>query len=70
LSTGVTRTLIGIDPKLQVHVSRRLLDDEDGPMLDVLKGFHSTTIEAPATRLWRPDPERLGVRFERFSSAV
>jgi putative restriction endonuclease len=29
--------LVGIDPSLRVHASRRLLDDEDGPMLDVLK---------------------------------
>ena len=62
--------LVGIDPTLRVHVSRRLLDDEDGPMLDVLKGFHGTTIEAPAKRLWRPDPERLALRFERFSGAA
>ena len=62
--------LVGIAPDLRVHVSRRLLEDEDGPMLDVLKGFHGTTIEAPARRLWRPDPERLALRFERFSSAV
>ena len=39
-------------------------------MLDVLKGFHGATIEAPAKRLWRPDPERLAVRFERFSSGA
>ena len=61
--------LVGIDTTLRVHVSRRLLDDEDGPMLDVLKGFHGTTIEAPSRRLWRPDPERLEIRFTRFESA-
>jgi len=52
------------------HVSRRLLDDEDGPMLDLLKGFHGTTIEAPAKKLWRPDPERLAVRFSRYRDAA
>jgi putative restriction endonuclease len=61
--------LVGIAPDLRVHVSRRLLEDEDGPMLDVLRGFHATTIEAPSRRVWRPDPERLAARFERFSSA-
>jgi len=61
--------LVGIDPNLRVHVSPRLLEDEDGPMLDVLKGFHGTAIEAPSRRLWQPDPERLAVRFERFSGA-
>lgn len=62
--------LVGIAPDLRVHVSPRLLDDEDGPMLDVLKGFHGTVIEAPARRLWRPDPERLELRFARFRSAA
>jgi hypothetical protein len=41
-------------------------NDADGPMLDVLKGFHGTTIEAPSRRLWRPDPDRLEVQFARF----
>jgi putative restriction endonuclease len=51
-------------------VSRRLLDDEDGPMLDVLKEFHGATIDAPSKRVWRPNRERLAVRFERFSSSA
>jgi putative restriction endonuclease len=51
--------LVGVAPDLRVHASRRLLEDEDGPMLDVLEGLHGTTIEAPARRPWRPDPERL-----------
>jgi len=53
-----------------VHVSRRLLDEEDGPMLDLLKGSHGTTIEAPTKKLWRPDLERLAVRFDRFRDAA
>ena len=58
--------LVGVSPDYTVHVSRRLLDDEDGPMLDLLKAFHSTQIEIPTRRTWRPDPERLAERFERF----
>jgi putative restriction endonuclease len=61
--------LVGVDPGLGVHVSRRLLDEDDGPMLDVLKGFHGTVLSAPSKRLWRPDPERLELRFARFRSA-
>ncbi len=61
--------LVGVAPNLRVHVSRRLLDDEDGPMLDVLKGFHGSTIDAPTKRVWRPDPDRLATRFERFLAA-
>jgi putative restriction endonuclease len=62
--------LVGIAPDLTVHVSRRLLDDDDGPMLDLLKGFHGVAIETPQRRVWRPDPKRLAVRFERFRDAA
>ncbi len=62
--------LVGIDPSLRVHVSRRLLDDDDGPMLDVLKAFHGSAIDAPTRRLWQPDPDRLAAPFERFSAVA
>ena len=62
--------LVGVAPDLRVHVSPRLLDDEDGAMLDVLKTFHGTTIEAPSRQAWRPDPERLAARFERFAGGA
>jgi putative restriction endonuclease len=62
--------LVGVDPDLRVHVAPRLLDDEDGPMLDVLKGFDGTRIDAPARKVWRPDPERLALRFARFAGAA
>lgn len=58
--------LIGISPDYLVHVSHRLLDDGDGPMLDVLKRSQATTIELPDRRTLRPDRERLGERFKRF----
>jgi putative restriction endonuclease len=61
--------LVGIAPDLRVHVHRRLLDDEDGPMLDLLKAFDGSSIAAPASKKLRPDPERLAVRFERFGAA-
>jgi putative restriction endonuclease len=48
----------------------RLLDDEDGPMLEVLKGFQGRTIELPRRSALHPDRERLAVRFERFESAA
>ena len=60
--------LLGISPDYLVSVSRRLLDDEDGPMLELLKGFHEQEIHAPARRALRPDRERLAIRFERFLS--
>jgi hypothetical protein len=32
--------LVGISPDYEVRVHPRLLDDEDGPMLELLKGAH------------------------------
>jgi len=49
-----------------LRVSRRLLEDEDGPMLDVVKEFHGRPIVVPTKRAWQPDRERLAERFERF----
>ncbi len=62
--------LVGISPDYDVHVSRSLLEEDDGPMLDLLKGFHRQPIHLPQRRTWRPDPERLAIRFERFRSAA
>jgi putative restriction endonuclease len=50
-------------------VSPRLLDDEDGPMLELLKGAHGVTIEVPRRRAWQPDRELLARRFDRFLAA-
>ena len=60
--------LVGISPAYEVRVAPRLLDDEDGPMLEILKGSHGVTIELPRRRASQPDRERLAVRFERFQS--
>ena len=61
--------LVGVSPDYDVHVSKRLLEEEDGPMLDLLKGFHGARIDVPHRQAWRPDPERLAARFERFAAA-
>ena len=58
--------LVGISPDRKVHVSRRLLDEDDGPMLALLKGFHGRSIVEPTRRVLRPDPVRLAERFDRF----
>jgi putative restriction endonuclease len=62
--------LVGVSPDYTVHVAPRLLEDEDGPMLDLLKTFHAAPIEVPSRRTWRPDRERLAERFERFLSVA
>ena len=61
--------LVGISPDYEVHVSRRLLDDEDGPMLELLKTFHGGLLVLPIRAAWRPDRDQLAARFERFASA-
>jgi putative restriction endonuclease len=61
--------LVGISPDYDVHVSPRLLDEQDGPMLELLKTFHRISIVVPSRQAWRPDREQLAVRFERFSAA-
>jgi putative restriction endonuclease len=60
--------LVGVSPDYDVHVSKRLLDDEDGPMLELLKGFHKQSIVLPTKQGWRPDRDRLAERFERFAA--
>lgn len=62
--------LVGVSPDYQVHVASRLLEDEDGPMLELLKGFHAQPIVVPSRRSWKPDRERLAVRFDRFLDAT
>ena len=63
------QNLVAITPDYTVSVSPRLLEDEDGPMLELLKGFHSATIHVPQKRAHRPDPERLALRYETFAQA-
>jgi len=58
--------LVGISPDYVVHVSRRLREDEDGPMLELLKGFHDRPLIVPTRARDRPDRERLDARFAEF----
>lgn len=60
--------LVGIAPNYEVRVSRRLLDEEDGPMLELLKTFHRAPLHVPLKQGWRPDPKLLALRFERFET--
>jgi len=60
------QALVGGSPDYVVHVSGRLLEDDDGPMLDLLKGFHQTPLYLPRRKVDLPDQERLDARFERF----
>ncbi|MEO8040224.1 MAG: HNH endonuclease [Betaproteobacteria bacterium] len=62
--------LIGIDPDFRLHVSDRLLVQQDGPMLEALKRLNGGTIQLPARPQDRPDRDRLAQRFDRFKAAA
>jgi putative restriction endonuclease len=62
--------LVGVSPNYDVQVHPRLLDEADGPMLQLLQDAHGTTIVLPQRAASRPDRERLAVRFARFESAA
>jgi putative restriction endonuclease len=62
--------LVAVSPDYEVHVSERLLEDEDGPMLELLKTFDKNSIYVPRKAELRPDRERLAVRYERFLASV
>jgi putative restriction endonuclease len=62
--------LIGIDPSYRIHVSDRLLELHDGPMLDVLKQLRGSLLHLPRRPQDRPDPNRLEIRFEQFKATA
>ena len=65
------RNLMGIDPNGGVHISRRLLEEADGPMLRTgLQGFHGAAILKPRRVADHPDPHRLQIRFEQFRAVA
>ena len=62
--------LIGIDPDYRLHVSDRLLDQNDGPMLEALKQIDGEALHLPNRVKDRPDRDRLAIRFERFKAVA
>ena len=58
--------LIGIDPDYRLHVSDRLLDKDDGPMLQALKQLNGSELHLPSRTRDHPDQDRLDRRFEVF----
>ena len=58
--------LIGIDPDFKIHVSRRILEQKDGPTLEAIKKLHSNPMYLPSRDKDRPDRDRLAVRFDQF----
>lgn len=60
--------LIGIDPDFRLHVSDRLMSQNDGPMLDALKGLRGGKLRLPDRLRDYPDKDRLAARFEQFQA--
>lgn len=65
------RDILGIRPDQLVQINDGVLHEVDGPMLrHGLQEFHGQRLRVvPARAADRPDPERLGIRFERFLRA-
>jgi putative restriction endonuclease len=61
--------LIGIDPDYRLHVSRQLLEQNDGPMLEGLKKLQGVSLHLARRARDCPDRDRLSLRFERFTAA-
>ena len=62
--------LIGIDPDFRMHVSDRLLGQNDGPMLEALKQLDGRSIRLPGRVKDQPDRDRLAERVERFKAVA
>ena len=61
---------IGIDPDYRLHVSERLLDLHDGPMLEALKQLDGGILHLPKRTQDYPDRDRLARRYEQFKVAA
>ena len=62
--------LIGIDPDFRMHVSARLLEQKDGPMLEAMKQLDKQIIRLPLRTQDRPDRDRLAMRYEIFRASA
>lgn len=62
--------LIGISPDYRLHVSDRLMEQRDGPLLEALKQLNGRAMHLPAREKDRPDRDRLAQRFEEFTAAA
>ena len=47
--------LIGIDPDFRIHVAKKLLTQNDGPLLETLKNLHHQKLHLPERKKDQPD---------------
>ncbi len=62
--------LIGIDPDFGMHVSDRLPDQNDGPMLDALKALNGRRIILPKRTKDQPTEIDWQFAYERFKQVA
>jgi putative restriction endonuclease len=59
--------LLGIDPDCQIHIAESLMEMHDGSMLEGIKALHGRSLRVPQNDKFRPDRDRLALRFEGFN---
>ena len=62
--------LIGIDPDYRIHISERLLVQQDGPFLEALKRLRHERLHLPTRSRDAPDRDRLAMRFELYKEVA
>ena len=68
--TAFDRNFIGVRRDGLIQIRRDILGERDGPMLQHgLQGLHEQRLHVPRSLRDRPDPDRLGKRFEEFLEA-
>ena len=62
--------LLGISPKLEMHINKDLMHETDGPMLQHgLQEMNGRSLSLPAKRSDYPSKDRLAERFSEFRAA-
>ena len=63
------RYLIGVDPDLRIHVSDRVIEARDGPLLHSLQALAGNRLGTPVETGAHPNREFLEWRFSNFQNA-
>jgi putative restriction endonuclease len=65
------RNLLGIDPDGQIHIAPSVLEQHDGPTLEMaIKEYHEHKIHLPRHVEDRPKRDYLAERYELFQKAA
>jgi putative restriction endonuclease len=65
------QNFIGITPDYPLIVRNDILEEHDGPMLRAgLHEVHQAKLHVPSPIEFRPDRDRLSIRYELFAKAI